>query len=218
MDILQQSKQVNANSKRLNWGLHKLPRKLIMASAMACIMVVPLTHHVFAQSTPTTNSAQNNSVQMSSPTNAYECTQVSLADLDPALLTKQERIALLDGSLQDSIDNYSSCVSSVQQNMSGGGAGSGQGDGSEGADGTDESADSTATTDEGLETETPPTEQAITEPTTSEKSITPAQRGVIAPKDNDKIICKLLFKEIQSIDDPDMLKGLKQQYNNYKCG
>jgi hypothetical protein len=47
---------------------------------------------------------------------------------------------------------------------------------------------------------------------------TSAPRGIIPPKDNDKIICKLLFQEINKTQDPDMIKGLTQQYSNYKCG
>jgi hypothetical protein len=56
----------------------------------------------------------------------------------------------------------------------------------------------------------------VSEITGSPSSKTP--RGIIAPKDNDKIICKLLFQEITKTQDADMLKGLKEQYQNYQCG
>lgn len=174
-----------------------------------------------------TTSSELPQMQATQPTNAYECTQVAIEDIDPNLLTKEERIALLDGSLQDSIDQYSTCVSTVQQSMSGGGGG---GEGAGGGQESEEGADGSGQANEAGENDTqgpqtdenqgaqPPSNSNISEPTQSDKNITPAQRGVIPPKDNDKIICKLLYNEIKSIDDPDMLKGLKEQYETYKCG
>lgn len=171
------------------------------------------------------SSPQLPQVQVVQPTNAYECTQVAIEDIDPNLLTKEERIALLDGSLQDSIDQYSTCVSTVQQSMSGGGGGTagGSGDGDEGAQSNgsaNEEGENDAQAPQTNENQgaQPPSNSDTSEPTQAVKNITPAQRGVIPPKDNDKIICKLLFNEINSIDDPDMLKGLKEQYETYKCG
>jgi len=189
-------------------------RILICAAAYSSLLLSGYaTAYGFVQTVPNAPA---------SPSNAYECTQVSLEDIDPALLTKEERIALLDGSLKDSIDNYSTCVSTVQQKMSAGGGGGAGGDGGAGsgesAEGQGEGANNEGPTGEGVETETLPVEQQNQPPQSSGKQITPAQRGVIPPKDNDKIICKLLFKEINTIDDPDMLRGLKEQYSNYKCG
>ena len=145
---------------------------------------------------------------------AYECTQVAIEDIDPALLTKQERIALLDGNLQDSINNYSTCVSAVQQSM-GNGEGIGGGGDSEGQGAGSASSSSQPLDNQGAPPQevTPPIDNAE-----KQKNITPSAREVIAPKDNDKIICKLLFQEIQKVDDPDMLAGLKEQYSNYQCG
>lgn len=168
----------------------------------------------------TSANAQN--AQSVPQTSAYECTQVALEDIDPSLLTKQERIALLDGSLSESIDSYSTCVGAVQQNM-GNGAGNG-GAGGDGASGdgaggnlSGDSANEmpTENNNQGApQQESPPP----IDDSTKQENITPTQRDVIAPKDNDKIICKLLFQEIQKINDPDMLAGLKEQYSNYKCG
>jgi hypothetical protein len=161
-----------------------------------------------------------------SVTSAYECTQVSLEDVDSALLTKQERIALLDDSLTDSIDSYSSCVSSAAQNMSGGGSGQGAGGGQSGSEEANaqqnlddlENIEGTQSSQQkdpiDLPQEIPETAQIPTKGIGSN----PATRGIIPPKNNDKIICKLLFQEITKTQDPDMLKGLKQQYSNYKCG
>lgn len=168
-------------------------------------------------------------VAQQSNTSAYECTQVALEDIDSGLLTKQERIALLDNSLSESIDSYSSCVSSAAQNMSGGGSGQG----SEALDNVQDGSQSANKQQIGDELEMEggqqskaSQEQSSTQekmPETTQIPIkgtgsTSAPRGIIPPKDNDKIICKLLFQEIQKTQNPDMIKGLTQQYSNYKCG
>jgi hypothetical protein len=157
---------------------------------------------------------------------AYECTQVSLDDIDESMLTKQERIALLDKSLSASIDSYSTCVSSVVQNMSGGGTGGGGGlDGSgtgnianqdvgqTGAMSQNDSATSSGQDQNGVIS---PTGKQLPE-NISGTPTSAATRGIIPPKDNDKIICKLLFQEISKTQDPDMLESLKAQYSNYQC-
>ena len=164
----------------------------------------------------------------------YECTLLTLDDIDPALLTKEERIALLDNSLSHSIDQFSSCVSSVQQaGASGQGKGSsdsgqeqgeGQSQQSEGAEqqqgsesGEGEQESSAIAKGESTSMSGTSIPQAGTTPNVS-GSATPSQRGVIPPKDNDKIICKLLYDEITKTTNTDMLSGLKEQYANYKCG
>ena len=162
-------------------------------------------------------------------TSAYECTQVAIEDIDSGLLTKQERIALLDNSLSESIDSYSSCVSSAAQIMTGGGSGQGS-EALESGQGGAQSANDQQLVDD-LEIEGGQAGESSQElsklpkeiPETSQVPIkgtgsTSAPRGIIAPKDNDKIICKLLFQEIKKTQDPDMIKGLTQQYSNYKCG
>jgi hypothetical protein len=169
-------------------------------------------------------------------TSAYECTQVSLDKVDQALLTREERIALLDNTLTSSIDSYSSCVSSVAQNMSGGGSGQGsdldsaQSGASNQPNGDQATGNRLSLTPEkaiaGLEggeqvqnkeSAIPPNINQVPN-TPSSNGATSAPRGIIAPKDNDKIICKLLFQEITKVQDADMLKGLEQQYRNYQCG
>lgn len=164
-----------------------------------------------------------------SVTSAYECTQVAIEDIDSGLLTKQERIALLDNSLSESIDSYSSCVSTATQSMSGGGSGQDSGALGSGESGA-QSANNQQIADElemegGQQSEPLPDPSDLPEamPETSQVPIkgtgsTSAPRGIIPPKDNDKIICKLLFQEITKAQDPAMIKGLTQQYSNYKCG
>lgn len=175
-----------------------------------------------------------------SVSSAYECTQVALEPIDPSLLTKEERIALLDDALSTSIDSFSSCVSSAAQTMSGGGSGQGgSGQGGGGGQGGDQGEAGNANNGQNSGNTMVgnlPAENATSQnlsfenegmaipsispiPDTSMgKGSTPAPRGIIAPKDNDKIICKLLFQEISKTTDPDMLAGLTQQYKNYQCG
>lgn len=157
-------------------------------------------------------------VAPSGPATSYECTQVGLDEIDPALLTKEERIALLDGNLSDSINNFSMCVSKAQSAMAGGGNGQGSDVGQlGGAEGTTESKRTEGSVDSELEKMS----EEITSPEkqdTGELGTTPTTRGIIPPKNNDKIICKLLFQEIKNTSDAGLLEGLKQQYANYQCG
>jgi hypothetical protein len=165
---------------------------------------------------------QSTSVPVAS---AYECTQVALDDVNQALLTKEERIALLDDSLHVSIDSYSTCVSAAAKNMSGGAADQGDSDagsgqtalaesGGDAAGSLPEKADAAGTNGN----DEIPLMQNRIGASISGKSSPTSVRGIIAPKDNDRIICKLLYQEITKTQDPDMLKGLRQQYNNYACG
>lgn len=161
-------------------------------------------------------------------TSAYECTQVALDDIDPALLTKEERIALLDKSLHDSINSYSTCVASAQQAASGGGNGKGKGKAGGAAGGGQQGQQASNTADpNNSQQQSTTTDQQVNDNSVQSSSqqsqqgprgSSPTNRGVIPPKDNDKVICKLLFQEIQKTTDAGMLEGLKQQYANYKCG
>lgn len=153
------------------------------------------------------------------PVSAYECTQVSLDDVDESLLTREERIARMDIALSDSIDSYTSCVNTVQNEMSGGGSGAGSGSGAESSEGSDQQhgqGDATEQSNPVQQSNGSP--QAGSEPTrTQNQTTTNAPRGVIAPKDNDSIICKLLFDEMQKTNGAS-LAGLEKQYRDYQCG
>ncbi len=206
-------KNVNETTKR--YGIAQ-----IITSSFAMLLLSVI---VFAF--PHNSDAAWQAPQDTSPS-AYECTQVTLDDIDTALLTKEERVALLEESLSKSIDSYSTCVSSVTQAMasaqeaSGGAVGQGNATDAGGMGDTRNNNESgnmalaNQSQSEGAQSQQqipvanmPPSAQS-----------TASIRGIIAPKDNDKIICKLLFQEITKTQDPDMLKGLKEQYSNYKCG
>jgi hypothetical protein len=169
------------------------------------------------------------------PASAYECTQVTLNDYDEQLLTRAEKIALMDQSLSDSIDNYTVCVNTVQLDMSGGGSGSGLGSGEAGGnDAGDQAAQSSGngpgtSEQQGSESsdanrtneqsQSNGASQAGTVPVNnqSQSTTSSAKRGVVAPKDNDSIICQLLFDEINQASGA-ALEGLEKQYREYQCG
>jgi hypothetical protein len=172
-----------------------------------------LTH---AQSTQSNASSKPTPKLVTKVSSAYECTQVTLDDANSELLTKEERLALLDQSLSDSINSYTSCVNTVQDAMSGGGSGSGQG-GTSGS-GSASASGQQSQTNESSGSESPQQSQAGSEPTeTSNTQQNPVERGVVAPKDNDSIICKLLFDEIQKSSGASRT-GLEKQYKDYMCG
>lgn len=160
------------------------------------------------------------------PTTSHECTQVTLDDIDESLLTKEEKIARLDVSLSDSIDSYTTCVNTVQKQMAGGGSGSNSGGGSAGEQGA-ESASGGVQSAAGGEQSQEKTQTGQQQSTgsqagssaveQSQNSTTNVKRGVVAPKDNDSIICTLLYEEIQKAN-ADSLVGLEKQYQDYKCG
>lgn len=191
----------------------------------AAVLLIGLTSScVLAQSAVSTPSQQ---------LQVYDCTGVKLEEVDPQSLTKAEQLALLDGALLDSVDRYSSCMNQVQSNMSSGGnAGNGAGNGSGAANESAEGNASAQALEESDETAEQPanesTEQVETldEKSSSEGESTPNQNkgsdksklGVVKPKDNDAIICQILYDAIASEQDPVTLEGLKGQYKDYKCG
>jgi len=146
---------------------------------------------------------------------AYDCTQVSLEAVDDELLTADERIRLLDKSLTRSIDNYSACIDNVQQQISNKSSNLGLGDGIQGTKkNTPEQL--AATTEQTLNTHNSRPIERIFENTHIQT--TPPLRSIVPPADNDQVICNILFEEIAKTTDVEMLKGLKKQYTNYKCG
>jgi len=165
------------------------------------------------------NQTANPPQQGTKISSAYECTQVSLENTDADLLTKEERLALLDQSLSDSINSYTSCIDTVQDAMSGGGSGGGQGGGAgSGGMSAGGQSEGQAQVNESSEAQSSQQSQAGTEPAApANTQQNPAERGVIAPKDNDSIICKLLFDEIQKSSGVSRT-GLEKQYKDYMCG
>lgn len=145
--------------------------------------------------------------QQRSPSAAtsYDCTNIELADVDDLLLTRQERIAAMDGSLKSSLDAHSSCMTKAQNaRAAAGGSGSS-------VVGSTSANNSAAVA--GAQTKK---QQSM--PVSSGGSIkTQVNRKLSAPKDNNSIICKLLWEEIQTAR-ADKRAGFEKQYADYKCG
>ena len=182
------------------------------------------------------NQAQVNQAQIKQTqdvSSAYDCTQVTLQDIDESLLTKEEKLALLDDALSDSIDAYSTCVSTVQTDMAsasgqtaggGGGVGDGAENGSANSAGTQTEQGDARNQQASASNENDTQEfesggmQAGSEPVAeSTSTTTEVQRGIVTPKDNDSIICKLLFAEIEKAQGS-AKSGLEKQYKEYQCG
>lgn len=170
---------------------------------------------------------------------AYDCTGVEIEEVDPSTLTIEEQIALLDEALLDSVDRYSNCINAVQSKMaasSGGGGGSGGGNGSGGAgegsasqEGSEQDGSEQGNAEEGTE-ETESLEEMnesseISSPNSgtsssakSTKGTTGAKDKLIPPKDNDNIVCALLWDEISSSTDAAEKQGLIEEYEDLQCG
>ncbi|WDE05844.1 hypothetical protein SG34_002605 [Thalassomonas viridans] len=167
-------------------------------------------------------SAQNRT----DPDSAYDCTKVQLEPLDESKLTREEKLAQLDESLFDAIDSYSTCIEQVQtdQAASGGGgggaAGSGDGNGLDGA-----MSDSEASTQSGevAENSEHAESEELTETTArntarNSRHTTKTKDQLIAPKDNDLIVCGILWENIQAEKDQTAKEKLHQEYKRYNCG
>lgn len=150
----------------------------------------------------------------------YGCTDVALDYNDDATLTKQEKLALMSSALIRSIDAYSSCVAAIQKENAAGGGKSGGTTGSsetkEGSAALTTSAENTQQNaeDEASQIDSEEKEQSIEQ---TEQTTPPAPRQVSKPKDNDSIICKLLWEEIQTTTE-EKRAGFEKQYQQYNCG
>lgn len=171
-------------------------------------------------------SAQNNVATPSQQLQVYDCTGVKLEEIDPNSLTKAEQLALLDGALLDSVDRYSSCINQVQNEMaSGGSGGSNGGDGQSGntGSGTESLAESIAqeandATEVPSEPKTDSDDKAKQVDVAQHQGQNKINAGVVKPKDNDAIICQILYDAIATEQDTATKDGLKAQYKDYKCG
>lgn len=144
------------------------------------------------------------------PATAYDCTTVQLEEVDPSQLTEAERVAMLEDSLFSSVDEYSTCMDQVQTEMveqtaSGNGGG---------AANTEINSNSE---EDGEVMEAVVNEEEIVEDT--ERSEPRGSKNkLIKPKDNDSIVCRMLYEEIAKESDEKTKASLIEQYNSYNCG
>ena len=193
----------------------KVITSLLSVGLSGLLLAISVSLH--AQSSLQSNA----SVQQVS---VYDCTGVKLDEVDPQSLTRAEQIALLDGALLDSVDRYASCINQVQADMASSGGGSGSGNAANGVE-TLSANQSEQQNDagDGLSDETQEIElsETVTESqeTSEKRSGTDLSKlGVVKPKDNDAIICKILYDAIIGEQDDTTRKGLEAQYQDYECG
>ncbi|MEM0516539.1 hypothetical protein WCN91_14130 [Pseudoalteromonas sp. YIC-827] len=150
---------------------------------------------------------------------AYDCTAVEIDEIDPATLTKQERIKLMENALLDSVNKYSTCLDKVQQQMAseqGQGSSSAQGQAQQGAQAESESQGTLAEQmNEDLPLSTQ--DQGSTEEQEKMKSGGGRAQQIVKPKDNDSIICTMLYEEISKETNEATKQALIKQYEDYNC-
>jgi len=160
--------------------------------------------------------------------NVRNCANVKL-DSDNKKLSKQERLKLLNSTFIDSIDAYSRCISasqkqSAQQGSGAGGtareAGSGQVESS-----SQENANSEASSESEnqalIEQTLTPINQNTnqTQMSSSNKKLNKgAKNKLVAPKDNDLIVCQIIWDEINQETNEQTKTELTKQYRDYQCG
>ncbi len=151
---------------------------------------------------------------------AYDCTIVSLDEIDQSNLSKEQRIALLEQSLQDSIDSYEYCISVITTNTSNSGGGAGGGGGSEGG-GSGSSNSNSQGEGNSEASEGQASTQGIANRNNRDNQDRPAGSGAqdqkVEAKDNDAAVCELLREELQLETDPNKKQQLRDIYKDYRC-
>ncbi len=152
---------------------------------------------------------------------AYDCTGVEIAEVDPAMLTKAEQIKLMENALLDSVNRYSTCLDKVQKGMTQSqsqGASSG-GDNAQNAQQSDANANqqTASSTEQNSQTPLSTMDEQVTTDTEKNKAGGGREQQIVKPKDNDSIICTMLYEEIQKETNETTREALVQQYKDYKC-
>jgi hypothetical protein len=171
------------------------------------------------------NALSSTYAQVKEPkTLKYACADVAVDYSNDDTLTKKEKLALMSSALVRSMDAYSSCVAAIQkENASGGGPSAAAGGGAAGETGEG------ALAEDDIEAKAPPkqgaeeqivqvdSEAELQGTEQTEQTTPPPTRQVSKPKDNDSIICKLLWEEMQTTT-VEKKAGFEKQYQQYNCG
>jgi len=144
------------------------------------------------------------------PQSAYDCTSVRIDHIDKNKLTREERIALMDQALFASVEGYSTCMEKAQSAATESiGSGGGQDDAESGGETESEDQESGYTAeDAALATESSRQEDFSTNG---------AEDQDVAPKDNDRALCKILYNEISNESNSKKKADLRQAYADYNC-
>ncbi|WP_139119074.1 hypothetical protein [Pseudoalteromonas sp. BMB] len=156
------------------------------------------------------------------PSSAYDCTAVELEAVDASTLTTEEQIALLEQSLFNSVDKYSTCMEKVQKKMSATsaakGSGANSGAGANTTSGTNGDSIASAGTGVSENTAASSGSSANSETNSNRSGSSGAENQVVAPKDNDSVVCTMIYEEISKESDPKAKEKMKEQYKQYNCG
>lgn len=145
-----------------------------------------------------------------------DCTDTAIQDHDTTLLTREEQIILMEQSLFASVNQHDSCMEAMQaqaanEMASGGGGGASGGSEGEGMDGD-------AFDSEASEAAEPMESETTTEDMTEIAGASGAEDEIIPPKDNDQIVCSIIFEEMTNEKDSAKKTGLQKEYQKYSCG
>lgn len=143
---------------------------------------------------------------------ASDCADVQLELIDPAKLTKEERIKLLEASLFDSIDRTTDCMRKAQDAMTktmtkglNSSANSGSNSGaSANANGEPQTQQPEQQNESNAETDTQVT-----------GNNTGSENQGIAEQDNDKLICMALKQDVDNEQDPQKKAKLAEELKSY---
>jgi hypothetical protein len=147
-----------------------------------------------------------------------DCTDTAIQDHDSTLLTREEKIVLMEQSLFASVNQHDSCMEAMQaqaanEMASGGGAGGGASGGSDG-----EGMDGDAFESEASDAAEPMESETETEDMTEIAGTSGAEDEIIPPKDNDQIVCSIIYEEMTNEQDSAKKAGLQKEYQKYSCG
>jgi len=145
-----------------------------------------------------------------------DCTDTAIQDHDTTLLTREEQIILMEQSLFASVNQHDSCMEAMQaqaanEMASGGGGGTSGGSEGEGMDGD-------AFDSEASEAAEPMESETTTEDMTEIAGASGAKDEIIPPRDNDQIVCSIIYEEMTNEQDSAKKAGLQKEYQKYSCG
>lgn len=146
---------------------------------------------------------------------AVDCTQLEFGSPIEGVLTKEELILEMEQQLFSSVDRYSSCMDKAQTSASESAGTGGSGNEIEG-EGSDVAESSSGhKPNDNSESE----DKLAGAPDSGKIPLNNgAENKIVAPKDNDSIICKILYEEIVNEKNAEDRSDLNVEYQKYNCG
>lgn len=147
---------------------------------------------------------------------ATDCTILEVTNIEEPL-TKEEMILKMENELFDSIEKYSSCMEKVHViAVEETGSAESENNQSNAKDSAEDASQSSG--EKGVESATTQEDDSGTALTKNVGAASGAENKLVKPKDNDSIICKFIYEEINNEKDPKSKADLVVEYNKYNCG